>query len=258
MPETDHTVPTTETSQTPEPSPATPPPTTEQVVAFDPSPTPASPLDEALSYTLTVGEAVARYAASWRRPPSHRSLQRFCVEGRLAAQKIRTTFGAEWLINEHSLARLIESEPVVTAVAGDANSSDTATLATPTVELHREPTPVAPASGDAGDDMAEASAGERRTLGQVLIENARLLAEVEGRDAIIGELKEDRNFLREEVREARRTRDDVKNIAERMLDTLKSMALGRLALTAANEQGRGEPQIIPNVDNRQDAFSDAL
>ncbi len=36
------------------------------------------------------------------------------------------------------------------------------------------------------------------------------------------ELTEDRSFSREEEREGR-TRDDVKNIAERMLDTLKTM-----------------------------------
>jgi hypothetical protein len=39
--------------------------------------------------------------------------------------------------------------------------------------------------------------------------------------------------LREEVREARKTRDDVKNIAERMLDTLKTMAIGRLAASSS-------------------------
>ena len=85
--------------------------------------------------------------------------------------------------------------------------------------------------GVASDAMAATAVGEKRTIAEVLIENARLLAQVEGRDAIITELKEDRSFLREEVREGRRTRDDVKNIAERMLDTLKTMAVGRLSMT---------------------------
>ena len=80
--------------------------------------------------------------------------------------------------------------------------------------------------------------GERRNIADVLIENARLLAVSEGKDRIIdekneqiSELRDDRAFLRDEIREARRNRDDVKNIAERMLDTLKSMALGRLGMT---------------------------
>lgn len=84
----------------------------------------------------------------------------------------------------------------------------------------------------------------------MLIENARLLAEVEGRDAIIEELKEDRNFLREEVREGRRTRDDVKNIAERMLDTLKTMAIGRLAVSAPPPQDPLQATVI-DADGRQ-------
>ena len=62
----------------------------------------------------------------------------------------------------------------------------------------------------------------------VFMDNLRT-HKVEGRDGVIAELKEDRNFLREEVREARRSRDDVRNIAERMLDTLKTIAIGRLA-----------------------------
>ena len=110
-----------------------------------------------------------------------------------------------------------------------------------------------PAANDvAGDDSGAvavtmaAPVGERRTLADVLIENARLVAQVEGKGAIIDELKEDRNFLREEVREARKTRDDVKNISERMLDTLKTMVIGRLA---ASSQSSAEPVRAEFVDS---------
>jgi len=119
----------------------------------------------------------------------------------------------------------------VSGDAGVANNSETATTATLTAQT----TIIAPNDttdkGVASDAMAATAVGEKRTIAEVLIENARLLAQVEGRDAIITELKEDRSFLREEVREGRRTRDDVKNIAERMLDTLKTMAVGRLSMT---------------------------
>jgi hypothetical protein len=60
-----------------------------------------------LEYTLTVGQALERFSAANRKTPSQRTIQRYCIEGRLAAQKIRTVFGSEWLINEISLARLI-------------------------------------------------------------------------------------------------------------------------------------------------------
>jgi hypothetical protein len=190
-------------------------------------------LADDLEYTLTVGQALELMIAAGRKAPSERSLQRYCIEGRLAAKKIRTIFGAEWLINETSLAQLIEIEPIVTGDAGDANSSDAATLATPTPPIVNSHEPDTSGNGDAGDASHLSMAtpiGEKRTIAEVLIENARLLAQVEGRDAIIHELKEDRSFLREEVREGRQTRDDVKSIAEQMLDTLKTMAIGRLAM----------------------------
>ena len=53
--------------------------------------------------------------------------------------------------------------------------------------------------------------------------------------------------MREEIREARRNRDDVKNIAERMLDTLKTMAIGRLGM---GEPERPEPRRSNFVDDQ--------
>ena len=220
------------------PSSAAPLPATQQIVGAD---TPViavagdamlTALADDLEYTLTVGQALERMIASGRNAPSPRSIQRYCIEGRLAAQKIRTTFGSEWLINESSLAHLIETEPVVIGTAGDARTTNVAAPASPT---HTEPRSLAPdtnansVASAAEYPLMAAPEGERRTVAEVLIENARLLAEVEGRDAIITELRDDKNFLREEVRAARSTREDVKNIAERMLDTLKTMAIGRLA-----------------------------
>ena len=185
---------------------------------------------------LTVGQALERFSAAGRKAPSGRTIQRYCDERRLEAKKIRTVFGSEWLINETSLARLIESEPIISGDAGVANSSDVPPSATPTppnVYISKSDTDDIGVAGDAMRPSMASPVGERRTIAEVLIENARLLAQVEGRDAIISELKEDRSFLREEVREGRRTRDDVKNIAERMLDTLRSMAIGR-AIGPAN------------------------
>lgn len=133
------------------------------------------------------------------------------------------------------------------------SSNSPATLATPSTPEPRTTASDTTDNGDAGVASHESMAtpeGERRTLAEVLIENARLLAQVEGRDAIIGEFKEDRSFLREEVREARRTRDDVKNIAERMLDTLKTMAVGRLAISAPPPQDP-MPATIIDPDGHQ-------
>jgi hypothetical protein len=204
-------------------------------------------LADELEYTLTVGQALERIVAAGRAAPSGRSIQRYCIEGRLAAKKIRTIFGSEWLINETSLAQFIASEPIVTGDASVATSTDTAATATPTVTPSTSPAPATSDNGDASvathTPMAS-SVGEKRTIAEVLIENARLLAQVEGRDAIIDELKEDRTFLREEVREGRRSRDDVKTIAEHMLDTLKTIAVGRLSMPTSSPHDPVEATII--------------
>ena len=127
-------------------------------------------------------------------------------------------------------------------------------LATPTPSIVNSQEPDTSDNGDAGDATHASMStpvGETRTIAEVLIENARLLAQVEGRDAIIQELKEDRSFLREEVREGRRTRDDVKNIAERMLDTLKTMAIGRLAMPTQPYEEPVHTTIIDPESSRE-------
>ena len=50
-------------------------------------------LDDGLKYTLTALEAIERFAMARRRPPSLRSIQRYCDEGTIRGTKIRTTFG---------------------------------------------------------------------------------------------------------------------------------------------------------------------
>ena len=236
---------------------ATPPvstafvPTADNGVASDAA---ITALADDLEYTLTVGQALERIAAARRKTPSGRSIQRYCDEGHLAAKKIRTIFGSEWLINETSLAKFIEAEPIVTGDASDATGSEMTTSASPTPQPLRIQEPDTIDNGVASDAMRPPMAtpkGETRTIAEVLIENARLLAQVEGKDAIINELKEDRTFLREEVREGRRTRDDVKNIAERMLDTLKTMATGRLSMPNPTPQEPVHTTII-DTENRQD------
>ena len=235
---------------------ATPPvstafvPTADNGVASDAA---VTALADDLEYTLTVGQALERIAAARRKTPSGRSIQRYCDEGHLAAKKIRTIFGSEWLINETSLAKFIEAEPIVTGDASDATGSDMTTSASPTPQPLRIQEPDTIDNGVASDAVRPPMATpkrETRTIAELLIENARLLAQVEGRDAIINELKEDRTFLREEVREGRRTRDDVKNIAERMLDTLKTMATGRLSMPNPTPQEPVHTTII-DTENRQ-------
>ena len=50
-------------------------------------------LHDELGYTLTVGQALEKISDARRKVPSSRSMQRYCIEGRVAAQKIRTGLG---------------------------------------------------------------------------------------------------------------------------------------------------------------------
>ena len=224
---TDDTLPTATSS-----TPHTPPTDPHSAGASDDGDANVTAIADHVRYTLTVGQALDRFTAARRRLPSERSIQRYCIETRIAAHKIRTTYGSEWLINERSLDAFIHQQPVV---IGDDGGAKQPTTATPLPATASPPLSRPASDGTASDDgdathfVVATPAGERRSLAEVLIENAKLFAQVEGRDGVIAELKEDRNFLREEVREARRSRDDVKNIAERMLDTLKTIAIGRLA-----------------------------
>src|SRR6266849_3605048 len=70
-------------------------------------------LDQGIEYTLTVPQAMERFALTQRKVPSHRSMERYCHDGLLRGRKIKTaTIGDdgrrvsrnEWLINEQSLA----------------------------------------------------------------------------------------------------------------------------------------------------------
>jgi hypothetical protein len=196
--------------------------------ASDADATPVAALANDLAHTLTIGQARELFARLGRKVPAERTVQNYCVERQIASEKIRTSYGAEWLINEPSLLAFIERQPVIA----------TATGATPAAHDDATPRNSAPAAS-AVSDASGASAshiatpvGERRTLADVLIENAKLLATIEGRDHVIAgkdetiaELKDDRGFLRDEVREARQQRKDVKDIASRMLDAMQTIAI---------------------------------
>jgi len=82
------------------------------------------------------------------------------------------------------------------------------------------------ASPETDGDATDEPIGETRTLASVLIENAKLTAELAGTRDLIGEIRDDKEFLRDELREARAGRKDVTAIAQRMLETLESIAVG--------------------------------
>ena len=181
-------------------------------------------------YTLTVGQALERFASRGRKIPHPRSMQRYCATGAVDCFKVQTTRKGqpiyEWLVNEKSLMRFVADYPkagVASTATNVENKPDdlaspkSSGVATPTTRVENE-----------GDDSrtTDDTVFETRTLAEVLIENAQLTGQLSSKDELIDELKEDRNFLREEVREARTLKGDVKEIANRTLETLETIALG--------------------------------
>ncbi len=107
-------------------------------------------------------------------------------------------------------------------------------------------------NGDASDSLF----GETRSLASQLIENARLTAELEGTRQLIAEIREDKAFLRDELREARAGRKDVTAIAQRMLETLETIAIGgRLSSTLRNANDNVPPVATRHLDASGSQYS---
>jgi hypothetical protein len=199
-----------------------------------------------LKYTLTVGQVRQLFATRRRKIPSERSIQRYCIDRELASDKIRTTYGMEWLINEESVAEFIERQPAIeSGDAGDANSTDTTEVASPIVtKPHNSDADTATMASPATPILEHSSLpiGERRTITEVLIENAKLLAQLDGRDELIAEIRSDKSFLKSELSK----RDDagIKQLAQQMLQTLETMAVGRRI------EAPGRPPNVVEVDAR--------
>jgi len=250
---------------TQEPAPATPSPAaplseaTATTARGDASAAPAEGLAEApaavadaLIYNLTVPQAQQLFEDHNRRVPAERTVQNYCAEGLIAGEKVSTSSGAEWLINDRSLLRFIQSKPELTAAAPAPQASPAA------------PTPAEPTSATApeADEEVVAMVGERRTIAEMLIENAKLLGQLETKDAVIAgkndelsrieqtnqELRSDREFLREEITDKRRLNQDLKDITSQVLELLEMGFVNRGAQIPA---APAEPPI-PAVPDRQE------
>lgn len=197
-----------------------------------------------LTYTLTVGEARALFAERGRKVPAERTLQDYCREQTIAAKKIATSFGMEWLINSVALETFIALQPILSTapVAPRAAHSDATPLNSAGATGAASGAGGAPHAGDTEP------VGERRTIGQVLIENARLLAENGGLAAMVVEMREDKTFFKQEL--SKRDDKSIKELASQMLQTLQTIATKQAPqLTAAQPfTGTVEATIIEHQE----------
>lgn len=212
----------------------------------------ADPLARVLDYTLTVGQARQRFLDCKRHVPAERTIQNYCVQGDIVAQKIRTTYGAEWIINAASLETFILRQPELMSVASDAQTTIIAAHATQAVEPVIVSATASPSASDAGDAMKNSEgrpAGEHRSLVDVLIENARLLAQVEDRNEVVADLKRERSFMQDQVRSAVKLSERALTQGDNLLRTLQVMRLGPGVVMNDNQTSNSNDAQSAPVDN---------
>ena len=228
-----------------EPAPQVAPPVDAAIV-----PTPASvastaeSLATALDFSMTVGQARQRFVALRRHVPAERTMQNYCVQGDIAARKIRTTYGAEWIINQASLDAFVLRLPELPSAASDAELTPQAShAAEPSSDIAAAHSRTGDASDAARvDDMRPI--GESRHLVDVLIENARLLAQVEDRTEAVADLKRERSFMQDQVRSAVKLSERALTQGDNLLRTLQVMRLGPgIVLNDAQAEAGQRPPV---------------
>src|SRR5215510_9132193 len=106
-------------------------------------------------FTLTIEEVSERYAKAGH-PRTIRTLQRYCANGHLDAQKIATTLGDKYLITPQSVARHIAQIEELRALD---------TVATDRDQPRRAATPVAREVPAPNSEPGTATLGDTTTAG---------------------------------------------------------------------------------------------
>ena len=254
----------------------TAPPTQPGTVSAPPERVYTPLLPDLSKYDLTVGEALEVFPASRRKQPSIRTLQRCCQEGRFDCYKLKTTRNGnpvhEWIINGTSLRRFIQTKPEETvdmplatpATFGDAepeSKTETSGVAKPDViatpervddaafdpGLPRTPDtkPGVTATLDGTDDAN----GEQQSRVALLIENAKLTARMDAQEDLIGELREDKKFMREQIVHQRGNDTLMADMHRETLHTLK-------AVSVAGRHTKIEMPEAPPTEEQGSAFYD--
>jgi len=246
-------------------------------------------LPDLSKYDLTVGEALDVFAMENRKQPSIRTLQRYCQEGRFDCFKLKTTRNGnpvhEWIINSTSLRMFIQTKPEeatatpletpiesggVTSVreiekpsevARDvAAPPETVDDATSHLDLPRspEPKPDVTTTPEATDDAKV----EQASKVELLVENAKLTARLESQEDLIGELREDKKFMREQITHQRGNDTLMADMHRETLHTLKAVSVAgrhtRIEMPDAASAGEKGSAFYDAQDSEQRPHDDAF
>ena len=233
-------------------------------------------LPDLSKYDLTVGEALDVFVAQNRKVPSIRSLQRYCQDGRFDCYKLKTTRNGnpvhEWIINSTSLLSFIQTKPEDTAsepVAspeqiGDVETSTepptaieipSSVTASPERSVDAKPNFELPRTSDTQPDdkttpeQSDDASGATTSRVALMVENAKLTARLDSQDDLIGELREDKKFMREQIVHQRGNDTLMADMHRETLHTLK-------AVSVAGRHTKIEMGDTVNSDEKGSAFRD--
>lgn len=243
-----------------------------------------SPLLPDLSkFDLTVVEALESFQLEDRKIPSTRTLQRYCQEGRIDCYKLKTTRNGnpvhEWIIDSTSLWEFIQSRPkdetrcaIATPEASDDADGDAETRSG-----GKQPASAKTAAdwpGDANKHPALPKLSEREPdvtaapvdaddargghLSRVdlLIENARLTAQLDAQCELVSEFREDKRFMREEIAQHRKNDRVLADMHRETLQTLKAVSVAgrhtKIELPGDHRPGEGSGMFRDVAGSEQD------
>jgi hypothetical protein len=148
-------------------------------------------------FILSIEEVSERYAKA-RHPRTIRTLQRYCANGHLDAQKVATTLGDKYLVTPQSVARHIAQIEELSSLDTVATDRDQPRLVATNVADQQSP-PTQRTEPATHDDKARRSATDETEVSRYV---ERLEREVE-------RAKDDRDFLREQIDRKDKTIDSL-------------------------------------------------
>jgi len=209
-------------------------------------------LPDLSKFDLTFGEALEAFQTENRKVPSTKTLLNYCQEGRIDCFRLKTTRNGnpvhEWIIDSTSLWEFIQSCPrdgTHLSVAKPEPSGDTS-IDNETCRAEGQTECVVTSPGRpfaAVKDLALPKTSEREPNGtaalvdadhtqggqlsrvRLLIENARLTAQLDAQSELVSELRADKRFMREEIARHRNNDQLLAELHREIVKTLKAVSV---------------------------------
>lgn len=203
-------------------------------------------------FDLTVDEAREAFHFENRRRPSTRTLQSYCQEGRIDCFKLKTTRDGiphhDWIIDSTSLWEFIQSCPQndarftdttsepsgdgkIDAEARTGRENPTSTVTAPDRPCNAVKDPISPRTLEHEPEItavpkrADHAGGVKQSCVELMIENARLTAQLDAQSKLVNELREDKRFMRDEISQQSKNDRLLAEVHRRTLQTLKAVSV---------------------------------